>query len=486
MVNDFANTNRGITEINNNDIDGTFRGITVYFRDSVKIDGNTIDYKAATTGGYPIYGIGVTSSDSSFVSNNVITDAIAGSNNRVGIGFNSGMNSVVCNNHVSGMNIGIAFVNGYQDATMELNIMEGADSTGLLLDSAATWLGQQGDSAKPSDNQWYTSNTWASVLIGSDGEDSPFWVRDTLNFHPTPNFAFPLDPLELHFTEGDTAVCGDSLLLSKWNELGSQLPIGLSSSLRRSFTGTYSIRDWIQDKSTLRYIYENEIDTINPLVRQFINRLRQTSIQNFVTVEQIIARLFDSNLNENQFNAHVFRAIAINGSSLSRFSIEDYHAEANEIYLNTWAVGIDTFTQNQVEALRFIAALCYSQAGDATYKARVMLFSVDTNAFETLCNESLAEKTPYAVQVSSEVDARFILHPNPTEELLYVDCIGDNEIEALLTLTNLTGRKVFERIINCSTRDESLHIGMLHSGIYIASISLNEKTLHKEKLFIFK
>ena len=485
LVHEFNSTGNALSEIRNNKIEGTFRGITISMRDSVIIDNNHISYPKAYTGSSPVvYGIGCTNTHGAVVINNVVTDTIPGTNPRTGIGFLAGSNATVCNNYVTHVEDGFAFINNFMDAIFELNVMDSCEN-GLILVDTVTLLGVQGSDSLPSDNQWVNNNTFATRTILSIGDSSQMYVRNLPDYYPTNNagfFAIQFDTA----TGLDVATCGDSLHFSKrslnnrWDWLLGINPHGLNSN---------TTSGWLIENALADYInFHPELDTLNPGLGVLIRHLKNSTAWKFSKIQVLLDQPYHTGTGGSIINTSIARATHLNNRIRVNLDIEQYHKDVNSIYLSTWALGKDELSSQQIQKLQEIAELCYSEAGTAIFKARVMLSSVDTTDYWMHCYDFESSLPKEIVEDNSIENSKdkLYLYPNPAENYLAVEYrLLETEIGKITIKTPL-GSIVTEIEIQGGSNKTIIPLDRISNGIYSCIFDVNGKSVATKNFVVLK
>jgi hypothetical protein len=87
----------------------------------------------------------------------------------------------------------------------------------------------------------------------------------------------------------------------------------------------------------------------------------------------------------------------------------------------------------------------------------------------------LTEKYCKPVGIEPSLNERFIIFPNPFENVIYFH----NSIPASLNIFDFQGKKVYSGKIGY---EDKIEIGYLKDGIYLVTLSVNGKILHSEKI----
>ena len=149
----------------------------------------------------------------------------------------------------------------------------------------------------------------------------------------------------------------------------------------------------------------------------------------------------------------------------------------NEIYLDTWAEDIYTFTQAQYESLSDIAEQNPISGGPAVYTARVML-GVDYNDYGSTENRLSAS--------TFEAASFMHIYPNPAGDEINVEySLGENNF-GVLTFTDITGREIMSQKIYSDQNLLAVSTKKFEDGIYFLRLNVNSELIGVEKLLIMR
>ena len=160
----------------------------------------------------------------------------------------------------------------------------------------------------------------------------------------------------------------------------------------------------------------------------------------------------------------------------------------NEIYLQTVAIGVDTFTTAQTADLLEIAQQCPPCGGDAVYRARSLYALIDKSAnFNGIgCSglDSRSSNKPYEKEVEKgQKEIRFSPNPASGEVMLSMPASGQ-EIE--LMVYSITGKLVLKNTLPAKTNQYRINTSILESGAYFFSLYELGKKIHTGQIIIIK
>ena len=237
-------------------------------------------------------------------------------------------------------------------------------------------------------------------------------------------------------------------------------------------------------------------NAINAMIRYY-----KEELENPVTVSDSLLALFqsDNNLKSSYRLAWLYleRGEYQLGANLmsnipNQFTLSDEeqqeHTNITGIYNITSVLfengnPIETLSKNQVEELQILTS---TGTGAAKVYARNILLTLDkmeykepilhpdflmsSEAIETY-NNLLAVEAPHQLSV----------YPNPSKGFIFLECRMETDEEGFIEITDVTGRVVH----NIPIDDKQKHVTILtndwQTGIYIATLKVNGKTLESVK-----
>lgn len=164
---------------------------------------------------------------------------------------------------------------------------------------------------------------------------------------------------------------------------------------------------------------------------------------------------------------------------------ELFEQQVNDIYLNTVAKGIMTYTNSQLSALRLIASDCPQEGGKAVHTARGMLSRVeDVNFLDFDCSSNLRSKPMDGKDVKETVSDKWevVLYPNPTDDKLTVESNQILEDVTIIEIYNALGQQVKLLTIKEDIQSINIDASTLMDGVYIMRLKNGDNT--KTKAFV--
>lgn len=174
--------------------------------------------------------------------------------------------------------------------------------------------------------------------------------------------------------------------------------------------------------------------------------------------------------------------ITDNNSIVVTETFEQNEKKVNEIWLNTVALGIYSFTPVQVADLENIIFQCPKFGGKAVYMARGLyqLMAHVEYDDELNCN-GIGERS--SGQTEPEAGS-FQLFPNPASNLFILLLNEKMDIPATLLLTDLSGKTVQVHHLPIGQSHFSFGVGGLPGGIYFCKITSGREQVFVQKLVI--
>ncbi|MBK8845017.1 MAG: T9SS type A sorting domain-containing protein [Bacteroidetes bacterium] len=327
----------------------------------------------------------------------------------------------------------------------------------------ASNIGDQGSAAAAQENAWYfpQNPVGAYFAFYKDALSlNPNWFYRpgpmALPFQPNP---FQMSPVGFVIAQignsfNDCEVpcpgCPDQRMadiVAEQNEFA-----GLTSD--ELYFLKYSVYEQLRSDTSLMYAgYPSDL-----ILKQFYDSASNSNMEMLLIVNDLIADSLA--LFANAVNSWI--------SPINHF--EDNMKVINDIYINTWAVGIYTFNQEQMDLLSQIANENPLIGGYAVYTARVML-GLD---FADFINSNLRHLPN---EVSSNKYKSFQIYPNPARNRLYINYQFEKNENATIELIDLTGKTKCYISIDSSTEIDISH---LTNGVYMVKFSVdNNQTVNK-------
>ena len=196
--------------------------------------------------------------------------------------------------------------------------------------------------------------------------------------------------------------------------------------------------------------------------QHFYNFFDNEAILSFTQIEELIEM------------GELEQALWNNDNVVAQTLIEFNQQLVNEIYLETWAQGIEP-DSNQVALLEAVALLTPYVGGNAVYTARVML---DIDPF----NYGL----PYrmAQDKGEDVTLHVIFYPNPAGSLLFLEFLEPVEGTGTFEMFDVQGRKVLAQHFRELPSLLSIDTSPMKDGLYFARFQLSNGHFAAQKIVV--
>ena len=449
---------------------------------------------------------------------NSATSAIATSAHRKsGFSFyNCSVGCQVCDNVLGGTaaSAGVGYgmlISSYCDHLVlaNNNFEQSYYSIALQSSGIANVLGDQGGIGLSSENSFIGNGT--GYFAGGDRTASYISIIDS-NYHAPIfyyNTAIPLTNPEpgyayyngysnsLEAITGDPVTIVDGLTYDlcsvEWqNPITFPINITTRISLMDSAVaggntkkilepGFDSTSVWLAQKMLYESLYNDSaaLDT-NSLMNAFYNSMANSDIATILQSEIENIMLTDSaNLTDGIAYSKFLETAQSTSSDVpdSNIRAANYIAMSN-IYLNTIASGIVTFTSGQLDTIAQLAMQCPYTAGDAVYIARSLYTQYDNTVFFddlVLCTPVVMDSTRMlraldkardTSAVASSVSDYILVYPNPAKNILKVFYSSAGNASITFDLTDMMGQKIVSvPVTNLSTID--IDVSNMADGLYL-------------------
>ena len=171
-------------------------------------------------------------------------------------------------------------------------------------------------------------------------------------------------------------------------------------------------------------------------------------------------------------------AMIKNATLLDQKLIDYFRKQVNEIYLNTFAEGNYSLTQEQIEILMPIA-VNYTpwEGGDAVYIARQML-----NLDDEVIEADFAKSPKTQPTNAKTMNAR--LYPNPASDEVMIAFDKALNSNAVLEIYGYAGNLLQSNQLKSGYQYISVTVKDLKAGLYFYKITSDNEVVCKNKLLI--
>ncbi len=206
---------------------------------------------------------------------------------------------------------------------------------------------------------------------------------------------------------------------------------------------------------TSDYVYQNFYNTMQSSnSAHYINAITAMSIGNIELANTELSLIVDST------------------------RIDKNRITVGTIYLNTWAQGNYTLTDDQISILYDIANYDPATNGDAVYTARVMLnINPDNRDLKFTLAPNVHQKQLKENTVK--------VYPNPAKKQFTIEFKDNNSNNAIIDIYNSIGNLVLTDNIQQGIYIKNINVGMLNDGLYFYRIIIDGTNVASGKLIIF-
>ena len=267
-------------------------------------------------------------------------------------------------------------------------------------------------------------------------------------------------------------------------------PVGRFICINSNSSGIYTIdpstaTQLDSDFSTIIISMETISTIDSQLVVQGFDSLliqqRAQEIQIIATKESMLDSALDVILTQRQLDADAISAQ--NSGVLTSLLLESNKKTVNDLFLNTVAKGLITFTGTQLSDLQNIALQCPIEGGSAVYEARSLLALVEDNVYDDGILCTTAQARIGSTEITYEALNGFRLFPNPTKGQVTLMIPADVS-KGKVTIVNAQGAIVLEQKLAVKSRSATISTGQLTGGIYLLNVFDNNKNIFTEKLVV--
>lgn len=157
----------------------------------------------------------------------------------------------------------------------------------------------------------------------------------------------------------------------------------------------------------------------------------------------------------------------------------------NDIFLETVAVGVDTFNVSQASSLLATAQQCPPCGGDAVYRARAMYALVDQSADFSSMGCGVGGRSANTPDAGAKEGPGFILTPNPAVDEVLIElegAVSDTPME--LAVYSTTGRLMKKLVLPPNMPKHRIDTSTFPAGAYYIVVFDNGNQLYTGQLFI--
>jgi len=219
-------------------------------------------------------------------------------------------------------------------------------------------------------------------------------------------------------------------------------------------------------------MFENsELFRGNATLSSFYEDSYDGALGKLVRVQALINSLNNTLLSSSEREAIIEEAEDLNASISATIDPVENQQILNGIYLSSIARRINSFTEEQSDAILLIAEQCPFHGGDAVYKARGLYNLIDDAVF--FDDYDICDSSPKQESGSPKEGNNFLkVKPNPTPGEVNLEFSVTSDQKCIVRLFDSYGKQLLERKINCSEETNyGLDLAKFPAGLYFVKIS---------------
>jgi len=180
-------------------------------------------------------------------------------------------------------------------------------------------------------------------------------------------------------------------------------------------------------------------------------------------------------------NNNIENAKTLNDQISPVNTIETNRKWVNSVYFD-YIVPQKSIPQNIIDELEILASSSPFVRGDAVYSARAIVGYTED---EIGIHDKNLEVNPNS-NTTNDNNIEIKVFPNPAQEFISVEIIGNTDKSIKFDLTNMLGIKVLEKVILGSNSFIKIDVQQLRQGVYVyeASYKNNRETIIKGRIVI--
>lgn len=197
----------------------------------------------------------------------------------------------------------------------------------------------------------------------------------------------------------------------------------------------------------------------------------------------------------NQYNQGIGNSLTVNAEELitnnstinASQQVDNNLKLINDIYLNTVAVGIDTFNSEQLKDLYYVATQCPLAGGEAVYRSRSLLALVVDTAFNDrdICTAAgiAYKKDQTTMLIEAGTDSKLQIHtyPNPANTYLLLQSYIAYTKDLQVSIYDNMGRNVKEQNVSLASKKVKIDLQELSSGLYFLRLMNGSEYIYTTK-----
>jgi hypothetical protein len=453
-------------------------GDTIGYSGSVNIQYNTIKFNNGYIPSGKVYGIRLQNCSHLLLQQDTIyrtaASGIADTLKLFGISQEICDNIHLYSNYFQNIGTGMRFKNSNYPSVFKCNIMDHCNTAVL---EEGSHIGPQGTAGNASDNQW--TNRYTGIgdrdirMLGNITKPDWYYQGSTPGSSYVPYFqSGSIVPWN---NSTASTVCVDYYSGPYKQQL--MAPIAKDSIVypdyeyeNKTQAAQNIYRELMMDTTLL-----NQSTSNDTLLTAYRDSLASTDIGKIYEVNRLI------------YEGDVDGAISVNNSISETANYDIQHKNVNSIFLETFALGNFSLSDEQRTTLLDIASQHPWDYGKAVYEARAML---DTNFDDEGISSGLRLgkneiKTEQKKITVSKNKTEFKLYPNPNNGEMVLEYALEKD--GYFMLYDFTGRLVANQSISSKANSKRINESNLSSGIYYGIIKTSDGAIvYSNKVLINK
>ena len=339
----------------------------------------------------------------------------------------------------------------------------------------------QGTDTIPNDNKWYSiPATYYGIDANSSFTQSP---KKKWYYRTTPSQYVVTEPTWLISYIGPTpkgnpiqtscTTCGGVFMPGINSPSVNIINLDEIESIIEE-SNNYSELDESFKYFEKQYAYhklDENTESLNAQTGQYYYNLKNSNIGRFDNVYRKIE------------TGDIYNASLLNNQIEPVNTIEQYRKWANAVYLD-YIVPKKEMPQHIIEDLETLASSSPFVNGDAVYSARAIVeYTEDEPEINNKSREIIPDtNATYPEKIEIKV------YPNPANEYITLEIIGNNDKSIKFILINYLGIKVFDKTLNRVNTIHKIDTRKLKEGIYIydAVYEISGESIYKGRIVICK
>ncbi len=258
------------------------------------------------------------------------------------------------------------------------------------------------------------------------------------------------------------------------------------------------IQAWDAQTDSINWVLANLWVNVDSGDIEAAQAARELSTLLYAELDNIYAQRKDfALLLETQFKNTADAIRAMNSSIYADVVFKTNERTANDIYLATVAVDVDTLETTQLSTLQAIAAQCPLAGGRGVYLAREILAQTHHTYYDddAICEavgiimmQGEAQQTAQGdrLDAQKETGIGVSLYPNPARDEVTIVLENNRGSITQITFSDALGREALKRVISTAVSNANVPLATLVSGVYTVRVWSGDQIVSIQLLTIVK